>query len=98
MYCKQYGAGQSLGWWEASVGAGKRGRRKDGKVGGIVSQRIASPPRPQALQPPNLPPPFLVLFQAPDLLQEPASLLPQAHNLLVSIPVILSPPHQGTAL
>lgn len=50
-------------------------------------------------EPPNLlPPPFLVLFQAPDLLQEPASLLSQTHNLLISILVVLCPPHKGTPL
>lgn len=38
---------------------------------------------------------LLVLFQAPDLLQEPASLLPQAHDLLVSILVVLSPGTSG---
>lgn len=78
-----------------------RKREKEGEEGRWYgSPGSCSPaPRLQGLQPPDLlPPAFLVLFQAPDLLQEPASLLSQAYNLLISIPVILSPPHQGTPL
>lgn len=48
-----------------------------------------------SLAPHLLLPPFLVLLQAPDLLQQAAPLLSQPHDLLIGISVILCPPPQG---
>lgn len=79
----------------AEWGGGETEEGRWEKSRGIFMPALTPPglgPTPKSWRPPNLLlPPFLVLFQAPDLLQEAAPLLAQPHDLLIGISIVLFP-------
>lgn len=84
------------------MGGGKRGRSKGGEVGAFFPSELHPIPGSAQACVPAAPylllPPFLVLFQAPDLLKQAALLLTQPHNLLIGISIILFPRPQDPSL
>lgn len=83
-------------WLDQSESVGREGRGREERQRSLLPRVAPVPglglaPAPVSPAPHLLLPLFLVLFQAPDLLQKAAPLLSQPHDLLIGILIILSP-------